>query len=79
MSALAISRLPKTAKENRTILIENIRINDVIIYGIGLEPVTVKKVVDPQDDTDVRCLRLVNDKNEVYDRRYSAWMLVSIR
>ena len=80
MSALAISHIPDKEKTQATIPVEELRVGDVILEGVGiLEPVTVNKIYDPQQDVDIRLLTLVNGRNSVYYREYSAGMLVTIQ
>jgi len=79
MSALAISHMPETEKENTVLQVSELRLKDVIVDGIELhEPVTVRKVFDPEFDQDVRCLTLVNARNGIYYRQYSSGMEVTI-
>lgn len=79
MSALAITHIPEAKKSQLTIPVEELRVKDIILEGVGiLEPVTVNKIYDPQLEVDVRVITLVNGRNSVYYREYSAGMLVTI-
>ena len=56
MSALIASMMPQTETKTLTLPVGELRIRDVIIDGIELhEPVTGRKVFDPEFDFDVRC------------------------
>ena len=80
MSALATSHIPKTKKSQITIPVSELRKNDVILEGVGvLEPVTVNKIFDPGYKVDTRCLTLINAKNSVFYRQFSAEMEVTIQ
>jgi len=79
MSALIAAHIPEVKRTTLTIPVNELRRNDVILSGMGIaEPVTVNKIFDPEFSVDVRCLTLINDRNSVYYRQYSAEMEVTI-
>ena len=80
MSALAITHMPETKQTQITIPIEELRVNDIILDGVGiLEPVTVNKIFDPEHEVDIRVITLVNGRNSLYYREYSAEMEIVIQ
>ena len=78
MSVLAFSHMPETKKESTTIPISDIRKNDVIVDGVGLGQVTVKRVFDPGFENGSICLTLVDSRDEFFYRQYPAAMEVTI-
>ena len=80
MSALAIAHMSEVKKRTLTLQISELRKNDVIIEGMGIdEPVTVNKIFDPEYKEDTRCLTLINFRNSVFYRQLGAEVEVTIQ
>ena len=77
MSALIAAHIPDEKQTTLILPVSELRKNDVIIDGIGIdEPVTVNRIFGTDD---VRMLTLIDSQNGIHYREYSVEKEITIQ